>query len=273
MEYKVLFLDCDGTLLSDDKTISQENKKAIRYAMDKDVKVVLCSGRSYVTLRQLAEEVGTNKKGNIVVAFNGMEIFDAENGNVLFQERLDGELAAYILSQLKKVASPDIEIVVYEDMTTIVSEYDNKYFNKYKEVSQTIKKVVPDLIKHVSDLGKVVKIIIIGDNEKLVHVIKHIEDLKDNRISCFFSAQILAEILNSSCSKATGVEFASKYFNISKEHIIAVGDHGNDVSMIKTAGLGIATANAVESAKNAADFVTRRDNNNSAIAEVIYEFI
>ena len=43
--YKAVFLDLDGTLLTDDKKISEENKKAIKYAQGKGGIVCICSGR------------------------------------------------------------------------------------------------------------------------------------------------------------------------------------------------------------------------------------
>ena len=47
----------------------------------------------------------------------------------------------------------------------------------------------------------------------------------------------------------------------------------NDVSMIQTAGTGVAMGNAVQAAKDAADYVTQRDNNHDGIAEVIERFL
>lgn len=53
----------------------------------------------------------------------------------------------------------------------------------------------------------------------------------------------------------------------------AAGDEANDVSMIRAAGLGVAMANAVPAAKEAADYVTQRDNNHDGIEEVIRKFM
>ena len=42
--------------------------------------------------------------------------------------------------------------------------------------------------------------------------------------------------------------------------------------MIRAAGLGVAMANAVPAAKEAADYITQRDNNHDGIEEVIRKF-
>ena len=54
---------------------------------------------------------------------------------------------------------------------------------------------------------------------------------------------------------------------------MAVGDEGNDISMIQAAGIGCAVANGMEEVKRAANYVTERDNNQSAIAEVVEKFV
>ena len=48
---------------------------------------------------------------------------------------------------------------------------------------------------------------------------------------------------------------------------------GNDISMLRAAGLGVAMINGNEEAKRAADYITRNNNNNGGIAEVINKFI
>ena len=54
---------------------------------------------------------------------------------------------------------------------------------------------------------------------------------------------------------------------------VSAGDENNDISMIKSAGIGCAVANARPEVKAAADYVTERDNNQAAIAEIIKKFM
>ena len=60
---------------------------------------------------------------------------------------------------------------------------------------------------------------------------------------------------------------------IKPKEIIAIGDNGNDVPMIKAAGLGVSVANGREFVKEIADYVTEADNNHDPVAEVIEKFI
>jgi hypothetical protein len=66
---------------------------------------------------------------------------------------------------------------------------------------------------------------------------------------------LFVEITSPGVSKGSALAFLAGYFGIPREETIAVGDNGNDVSMIEWAGLGVAMANATPDAIAAADWV------------------
>lgn len=55
VDIKLIAIDMDGTLLNDEQLISDENRKAIREAEDKGVYVVISTGRTLMTCRELAD--------------------------------------------------------------------------------------------------------------------------------------------------------------------------------------------------------------------------
>ena len=56
--------------------------------------------------------------------------------------------------------------------------------------------------------------------------------------------------------KATGVRMLAKHYGIPMEQVMTLGDHENDIPMLKIAGYGIAMGNGTENAKAAARYVT-----------------
>ena len=54
---------------------------------------------------------------------------------------------------------------------------------------------------------------------------------------------------------------------------MAFGDGENDVSLLRSAGIGISMKNGVPAAKAAADQVTTLDNNESGVAETIRKLV
>ena len=70
------------------------------------------------------------------------------------------------------------------------------------------------------------------------------------------------EVTKKGVSKASGLLYLGKKLGISKEEMMVFGDSGNDLDMIKMAGIGVAMANAEPEVLKAADFVTRSNNEN-----------
>ena len=66
-------------------------------------------------------------------------------------------------------------------------------------------------------------------------------------------------------------EFLAQH-QIDPQHVVAIGDNHNDISMLKLAGLGVAMANAEDEVKAIADRVTRESNNGQGILDVLQEY-
>lgn len=56
--------------------------------------------------------------------------------------------------------------------------------------------------------------------------------------------------------KGEGILAMAEYFGLAPAYTMAFGDGGNDISMIKAAGIGVAMGNALESLKHEADYTT-----------------
>ena len=110
--YKIIFCDLDGTLLKDDKTLPEENAKAISYALSKGVKFVLCSGRSNMSLDVLNEQLGLVRENNYTVAFNGSTIYENVSKKKLINHLLKGEYGGEVLDILRQYP---VNVLAYEN--------------------------------------------------------------------------------------------------------------------------------------------------------------
>jgi Cof subfamily protein (haloacid dehalogenase superfamily) len=64
------------------------------------------------------------------------------------------------------------------------------------------------------------------------------------------------EVMNASVSKGRGLSLVLEHRGLKPEEVIAFGDEENDLPMFKIAAYSVAPANAKETVKAAADFVT-----------------
>ena len=74
--YKIIFCDLDGTLLDDNRNVSDINKNAINKAIEKGCKFVICSGRSNMSIDYFNKIFNFDKIKNYAVAFNGAYIYE-----------------------------------------------------------------------------------------------------------------------------------------------------------------------------------------------------
>ncbi|MDY3920204.1 MAG: Cof-type HAD-IIB family hydrolase [Candidatus Limivivens sp.] len=85
-----------------------------------------------------------------------------------------------------------------------------------------------------------------------------------------FAAKEGADIIYRDSSKALGIEALLDYYGLGWQDVVAFGDSMNDVEMVKEAGLGIAMGNSVPALKEAADFVTRRIDEDGVVYGLQY---
>ena len=94
----------------------------------------------------------------------------------------------------------------------------------------------------------------------------------NGNFSFFQYQQYSMEIVASGCSKASGLTSLLEHLGITKEEVMAIGDHTNDMEVIQMAGIGVAVANAQEELKAVADYVTRGERAEGVI-EAIETFV
>jgi len=117
------------------------------------------------------------------------------------------------------------------------------------------------------------KVLIRGQKSFIQYLEGALRDQASGRCNTFFSTDHLLEYCPLEATKGAGLISVCGYLGISPEETIAVGDQNNDISMLRAAGLGIAVANATDEAKEAADLVLDKTNDQNAIAEIINKFL
>ena len=84
--YKLIAIDLDGTLLNSYGEITNKNKEAIKYALDKGVEVVLASGRDPKTMEKISNELNIE---NFLIAGNGASVYDIKQGQNIYENFLE----------------------------------------------------------------------------------------------------------------------------------------------------------------------------------------
>lgn len=264
--YKLFVTDLDGTLLNDNKEISARCREDIIKLKKKGIKVVLATGRPYHGIVPYIKALDLYDDENYVIVYNGAVVISARGNEILFDVPLS--LDSYKeLYELSKQLGVYIHAITFGSVLTPMM---NPYTGV--EVSINNSPVIEGAVCDVDPSTKVIKVMFVDDPKKLDNIISQIPDWAREKYTIVRSADIFLEFLNKSVDKSVGVSIIAEKLGIPMHEVIAVGDAGNDVRMIKNVGLGVAMTNASEDVKEVADYITLT-NEEDGVAQVIERFM
>lgn len=266
---KILFLDLDDTLLNSRKEITPKNAAAIETALKAGHRIVINSGRPLMAITAQIDHLNLNKKGCYAIAYNGGVIYDSYTKQIIYQKTLSIPDVQHIFAEAQKYG---LYCQTYSS-TCLLTNQDTPELHAYISRFHLPCLVDPHCPSNLTE--EPVKALVIGDEsrEKSLAYRAHMEEWSKGRISIFFSNQLYLEHVAAGVSKGAAIQWLCGHLNIPVEHTIAAGDAENDIPMLKTAHIGAAVANAAESVKAVADYITRHDCNHDAVAEIIETFI
>ena len=265
--YKILALDMDGTLLNSNKEISEKTKSAIREAKNKGVKIVLSSGRPIDGLKKYLNELDLINEGEYVLSYNGCLVQETKSEKVIHEIGLRG-------LDLHNIYKLSLELGVNIHAFSPERGLITPKVSKYSEVEANLNDIDINVIdfNEINEDEHIIKIMMIDEPEILDKAIEKLpKDIYEKYNICK-SAPFFLEIMNKEGNKGVGLDALAKHLNVSRDEIIACGDAGNDLEMIKYAGLGVAMENATDEVKKASNYITK-SNDEDGIAKVIIDKI
>lgn len=266
MNYKMIVLDLDDTLLKNDGTILDCTKEKLQVAQEQGTKVVLASGRPTFAIEKIANELKLKKYGGYIISYNGARIINCASREEMYASNITVSQIHKLYDMSKKAGA---YIQTYVGNHIIASEA-NEYTDIEKQITGMDIIVATNFKEYISD--DVVKAIVLQHPDKL----KKIEETWKNEIGdsmyMTISKPFFLEFMNKEVDKSKSIERLAKILGISMLEVIAIGDSYNDLSMIKAAGLGVAMDNAVDCVKAAANYTTD-DNEHDGVAKVVEKFI
>lgn len=259
----MLVLDMDDTLLTDDHTISNENKEMLALAKEKGVHIILASGRPTPAMVNYARELGLDN--SYMICYNGAVITDLKEDKVIFEQMLT-KVQIHELYDYSVKSKTDI--ITYLD-GKVVSETDSKYIDIELNITGLEHNKVTSFKETVQTAA--VKCILLEEPSYLVEVEKDLKRAMPH-LSVSMSKPFFLEVAQRGIDKAASIKIIAQKLGILQSEIIAVGNAGNDLTMIEYAGLGVWVANVTPELKDKADVIVA-SNNDHGVAEVIKRFI
>lgn len=268
MKYKLLVLDVDGTLLNDAKEISKRTKAALLKVQQMGVRIVLASGRPTFGLIPLAKILELNNYGGFIVSYNGCQIIKAENGEILFERRINPEILPYLE---KKARKNGFAIFTYHDDTLLTDNEDSPHILQEAQLNN-LKIIKEEEFSTAIDFAPCKCMLVSDDEQALIDLEMHWKKRMAGTLDAFRSEPYFLEVVPCGIDKANTLGFLMEHLNVQRDEVIAIGDGTCDVSMLQLAGIGIAMGHSLDSVKVCADYVTA-SNEDDGVAQAVEKLI
>ncbi|GAB6138041.1 Cof-type HAD-IIB family hydrolase [Halanaerobaculum tunisiense] len=265
MEYELLAIDLDDTLLGDDYKIAARTQEAIKQAEELGVKVVIATGRMYASALPYIKQLECTEE---VITYNGALVKEAATDEIIDHQPVPLELAQQVSTYVEE---HDLHLNLYVD--------DLLYVNKvgleaeyYEEVSGVKPILIEEEVTDFLDQPSTKLLIVEKDLDRVEEILADLEEQLGSQLYITASKSYFIEIMTPDVSKAAALDRVAEKAGIAAEDIVAIGDSYNDLEMIDYAGLGVAVDNARGQVKEVADYITL-SNDEAGVAEVIEKFI
>lgn len=269
---RMIGVDLDGTLLNSEKQLTAYTREVLKKAIEQEVAVVVATGRPF---SGVPDELKHFPGMRYALTANGARILDMQKQKVVYKNLLSGEIAEKVIDILKRhhaIHEFFVDGVGYmneDGLKNVYAYFEDPHMAEYLQSTRIT-------VKDVKEKLQVMKC----EVDKLQGIFRNQKDKQEaleelNTLSGIVVTAAMdnnLEINKEGTNKGLGLLQLGKSLGISREEIMACGDGGNDVEMLKEVGFAIAMANAYDPVKTAADFVTV-SNDEDGVAKAIERFV
>ena len=273
MAIKLIGIDIDGTLLNKKKELTPGTIEALQAAADQGIHVVISTGRLLSEFRDLVEQLPMMR---YTVTCTGTQVIDLQTGRDIFRAGMPAEELQRIYHKLKGFdmmfqAFSDDDGAIHNDAWVLENAhlYSPPVLAKLMQSTHIPEADFDSYIDSYTGMTNKIHIFFRSVEEK-DRAWKLVED---EPYALMASTHNDLELMPYGVDKGLGLQKLAAHLGLDISEVMAIGDGGNDVDMLKQAGLGVAMANACAEAKAAADHVLAYSNNEEGVAKAVWAIV
>lgn len=259
----LVLADVDGTLVNEEKVLTERAQSAVRQLRRAGVKFAITSGRPPLGMAMLFDPLALDTP---IAGFNG-GLFVQRDLTILEQKTVPADVASQAIDLIRKHG---LDAWVYRGNDWLITTADAPHVAREAWTVKFQPKIVADVGKELDPVAKIVGVS--DDYEKVQRCETDARAAFGQRATAARSQPYYLDITNKDANKGAVVEYLSSHMKVPIEEIATIGDQPNDVLMFKRSGLSIAMGNASDDVKKQAD-VTTDSYNDEGFAKAMERFI
>ena len=269
---RLIGLDLDGTLLDGSKKITKRSQDALERAAQEGVYLEPITGRPHEGIPGFVPALPYFR---YFISCNGAAIRDGKEGRMVRQRLIspqDSHRLGLLLTQHRVPYEVLVDGIGYSEQWIydflIQRSPNNSFLPRY--IRET-RRIVPSLEAFLAE-GKGLEEILVmsGTKERQEELLTQIQALAQLHI--VFPAPSMMELTAKDVNKGEAMLSLAASLGIEREEVMAIGDSGNDLEMLRAAGLSVAMGNASPEVKEKAKFITA-SNEEDGVARAIERFV
>ena len=276
MNIKLVAMDLDGTLLDEQKAVSEVNIGALRACEARGIMAVMSSGRAHESIRMLAHTIGLNSP---IVSANGARVDASPDGPMIMVECFDRPMAERVFD----IALKDgVLFVIYAPGAMYQLNLDG-YEDENRGLNRGLLRVGREFtggaeIRVVRDraeafekgLSTAMKFVMFNKSPARLAALR--AQYESLGLSLSSSDDESLEVMMPGAGKGRAIEFLMRHYGLGKDQVMVFGDYTNDITMFEAAGYPVAMGNAVEELKRIA-WKVAPSNQESGVGRMINEYV
>jgi hypothetical protein len=246
MPIRLVAIDLDGTLLNSRREISEGNRRALLEAVERQVQVVIVTGRRFHSALPLVSQIPCLVT---LITSNGALIADS-SGEVLHRDFLPRHVARQVLEFAREYRPYSVAIFHtpgYGQVTMQDNAVDEGPLGWYAQTSAHCLRLVPDL-EAALDTDPIQ--VMIGGPPARIEPAEMLLAESPIRSSIhltwtkYLTTNIsILDVMNRGCSKGRALKIWAEQCGVQPRDVMAVGDNLNDLEMLQYAGLPVLMGN------------------------------
>jgi Cof subfamily protein (haloacid dehalogenase superfamily) len=260
---RLLLADVDGTLVTNDKKLTDRAVQAVHDLHDAGIRFAITSGRPPMGMAMLIEPLDIRTP---IAAFNGGLIVD-RNMSVIEQRVLPEDLVSPVASLMQSFA---LDVWVYRGADWYVPKADGPHVAREAWTVKFEPKIMDGLKGLTDDVVKLVGVS--DDHDAITKATKAAVKKFGDHVTAAASQPYYLDVTHPDANKGAVARYLAKHYDIDTDEIATIGDQPNDILMFTHSGLSIAMGNADPEVKQAADRTTQT-NEDEGFAFAVEHFV